>query len=537
MRGIIMKMTTGKRLAVGFGFVTFLMLAAALLAMARLDALSGRLREAASREGPRLQLAHEILGLTNENARASFELFVSSRREPLLQRIERNRHLVTERLADLDTLAGTDEERNLLAEARERRDSYVASFGAVATLLESGREDEALRTMTEETLQRLGRLTETLDRLVAREGEALRSMADEASAKTDRDRALLFAFLLCAYAASTAFALWIIRTVTGPLGGEPAEATKIARRIASGDLDTEIRVAPGDGHSLMAAMGAMQENMRRMVEQLKEDAEQLQSFNSELERRVRERTSQLAASNHELESFSFAVAHDLRTPLRAIEGFSEVLKEDCHEQLDIECRDHAWRIASGARRMGEMIDALMGLTRIARSEIVRHRVDLSALTRSIGDELFMLEPGRRLELLVDDVLAVEADPALLRVVMQNLIGNAWKFTRPRERALIEFGVRKEGGREVFFVRDNGVGFDMQHAARLFAPFQRFHNREQFDGTGIGLATVRRAVRRHGGSIWAEAEPGQGATFFFTLDAEAGPAPNGKGWMAPGLAGA
>ncbi len=517
MGDLFMRLTTGKRLAVGFGSVAVLMLLTAVLALFRLDALNSRLGEAADRDAPRLILAHEILALANANARSTFELFVSSEREALLRRIDSQRRQVTDKLAALDALAVTPESRALLAEARQRRDAFVASFGAVAVMLESGREAQALRAMTGETLGRIDQFNEALDKLVAHEAAELRRTADAAGRQTARDQTLLIVFALLAFAGATAFALWIIRTVVEPLGGEPEEARRVALAVASGDLDGEIRVREGDDHSLMAAMRVMQENMRLMVGQLRADAMQLQALNARLEERVQERTAQLEASNHELESMSFAVAHDLRQPLRAIEGFSTVLREDCEEQLDMECRDHAGRIATGARRMNEMIDALMGLARLTRSDCLRQTVDLSALARSMADELFMLEPGRQADILVDDNMRAEADAGLLRVILQNLIANAWKFTRTRERALIEVGFHDEGGRRVYYVRDNGVGFSMEQAGRLFAPFQRFHAREKFEGHGIGLASVRRAVRRHGGHVWAESEPGRGSSFYFVLE--------------------
>lgn len=514
---LLMRMTTGRRLAIGFGFVTVLMLSVAVLAIVRLDALNGQLDEAATREAPKLQVAHEILALANDNARLTFELFVSSEREAILRRIDSNRRQVTDKLAKLDALADTPRSHALLVEARERRDAFVASFGAVAVMLESGREAQALRAMTGETLGRIDHLNETLNKLVVQEAAQLQRMAEAAGRETARDKSLLIVFVLLSFSAATAFALWIIRTVVEPLGGEPEEAKRAALAIASGELDVDIRVREGDDRSLMAAMKVMQENMRLMVGRLREDADQLQALNARLDQRVQERTAQLEASNQELESMSFAVAHDLRQPLRAIEGFSTVLREDCEEHLDLECRDYAGRIAGGAHRMSEMIDALLGLTRLTRSECSRQPVDLSALARSVAGELFMLEPGRRAEILVDDGMQVEADAGLLRVVLQNLIANAWKFTRTREHALIEVGCYDEGGRRVHYVRDNGVGFSMEQAGRLFAPFQRFHAREKFEGHGIGLASVRRAVRRHGGHVWAESEPGKGSSFYFVLE--------------------
>jgi signal transduction histidine kinase len=526
MRARFLSMTTRRRLTIGAGVGTVLMLLAAGLGLARLDELNGQVSEVATHEAPKLKLAQDILGQANAINRITFDLVLApeSRHEELLQRIQSKRSEITEKLAALTQMIDEPESQALLKEMRQRRDAYVASYGAVLERLKSGHRAEALRILTDETLGRIERFNEALDTLVVHEVSELQRNAATTNREVARDQVLLIAFVLFGLSVATVFALWIIRSVVEPLGGEPEDAKQAALTIAAGDLDGDIRVREDDTQSLMAAMKTMQQNMRQMVARLNDNARHLRALNARLEERVRERTAQLEVSNTELESMSFAVAHDLRQPLRAIEGFSKVLNADCTEKLDIECRDHATRIANGVRRMNEMIDSMMGLVRISRSDFVRQTVDVSALARSVADELFMLEPKRQAEILVDDGMQIEADAALVRGILQNLIANAWKFTRTRERARIQVGCHDEAGRRVFYVRDNGVGFNMEHASRLFAPFQRFHTHEAFEGHGVGLANVHRAVRRHEGHVWAQSEPGQGATFFFVLEGN-GESPN------------
>jgi DNA-binding response OmpR family regulator len=244
----------------------------------------------------------------------------------------------------------------------------------------------------------------------------------------------------------------------------------------------------------------------------KELAETRAVLVGELEQKNRE----LEAVNKELEAFSYSVSHDLRAPLRAVDGFSRMVMDDFGEVLGAAGRDNLERVRRAVARMDELIDDLLGLARIARTEPVREDVDLSALALEIGAELRGREPARAVDLEVTPGLRVRADRRLVRIALENLLGNAWKFTGGRSPAHIEFGARADNGGRIYFVRDNGAGFSMTHADKLFAPFQRLHSAEEFPGTGIGLATVQRIVRKHAGRIWAAAEAGRGATFYFTL---------------------
>jgi PAS domain S-box-containing protein len=250
--------------------------------------------------------------------------------------------------------------------------------------------------------------------------------------------------------------------------------------------------------------------------------EQVRALNQELEQRVVERTAQLEAANRELEAFSYSVSHDLRTPLRTVSGFSAVLMEDHAHELGPDAAHLLGRIRAGAERMGMLIDDLLGLARVSRAELSRQEVDLAAIARRVVASLQEREPERRVEVRIPDEALAVGDPRLLRVVLDNLIGNAWKFTGKEPNPVVEFGAASENGTRAFFVRDNGAGFDMAYASKLFGPFQRLHHADEFEGTGIGLATVQRIVRRHGGEIRAEGEVGAGATITFTIpDAEEG----------------
>lgn len=243
----------------------------------------------------------------------------------------------------------------------------------------------------------------------------------------------------------------------------------------------------------------------------------LAELNRNLEQRVKERTAELEMANQQLEAFSYSVSHDLRAPLRSITAFSGILAEEAGETLSPENKAHLERVRSSARHMEELIEGLLALARVAKTELNRTVIDLGALAREVEREMRETEPGRSVEFVVDESMQAYGDSVLLRCVLVNLLGNAWKFTAKRPQARVEF--RKTGhesGATVFCIKDNGAGFEMKYADKLFSPFQRLHRQDQFPGTGVGLATVQRIILKHGGRIWVESRLDQGATFFFTL---------------------
>jgi PAS domain S-box-containing protein len=232
---------------------------------------------------------------------------------------------------------------------------------------------------------------------------------------------------------------------------------------------------------------------------------------------MRKNAVALSAANKELEAFSYAVSHDLRAPLRGIDGFSQALMEDYGDRLDEEGKDYLKRVRAGVQRMGKLIDDLLNLSRLTRGQMKVGAIDLSKIAHQVIDELKERDPNRRVNVKIQEGLVAQGDAGLLSAALENLISNAWKFSSKNPNAEVEFGMSEKNGEPVYFVRDNGAGFDMAYADKLFGAFQRLHRADDFQGTGIGLATVRRVIHRHGGKIWADAKEGQGATFYFTIN--------------------
>lgn len=288
------------------------------------------------------------------------------------------------------------------------------------------------------------------------------------------------------------------------MAGERAETFEAVRRRKDGqDIDVSVTISPildSRGQVVGASKVARDISDRKRVEKALAKAKEAAEM-----------------ASREYEAFSYSVAHDLRAPLRGIDGFSKTLLDDYSGALDQDGQRYLRRVRENAQHMGQLIDSLLRLARVSQSELRREPIDLSALARSVVNRLRSMQPERQVEVLIADGLSADADVRLLEVVLENLLGNAWKFTGKLQQARIEFGRAREDGEDVYFVKDNGVGFDMAYASKLFGVFQRLHAANQFEGTGIGLATVQRIIHRHGGRIWARSEPDHGAVFNFTLE--------------------
>jgi signal transduction histidine kinase len=277
------------------------------------------------------------------------------------------------------------------------------------------------------------------------------------------------------------------------------ELTDATEKLANEDLNYRIKVDRND------ELGVLANSFNDMAQKLSGEIEEHKHSRDELD-----------ASNKELEAFCYSVSHDLRAPLRSIEGFSKALEDDYTEKLDSQGKDYFKRIRRASRHMGQLINDLLNLSRITRSNLKFETVNLSAMVEKIVTDLRYLHPERKVDVIIPEEVEAEGDESLLLIALDNLLNNAWKFTKNTSHARIEFGVNHHDDKDVYFISDNGAGFEMEYVEKLFAAFQRLHNKNEFDGTGIGLATVQRIIHRHGGRIWAEGEVEHGATFYFRI---------------------
>lgn len=450
-------------------------------------------REVEDANSKRRQTTELARGLT-ELRLVTFEYMLH--REARAQQQERE---VSERLAHLieaNSFSGRPEQSEVLAALRERSARTHRIF---EELVAAPRADGADPTDREAIRRFEAQLS---SRLLILQQESLADAFSLTDFSTERindaqQRVVVVILLgLGLIALSMGGAAWLInRSVLAPI----SRLEQATREVAAGNWNYKLDIGSDD------EIGEMSRNFDAMTHSLRMSFAQIERSNQEL-----------AALNKEIESFSYSVSHDLRGPLRSMDGFSLALLEDYGDKLDDEARDSLQRIRNASQRMGRLIDELLGLSRVTRAELTIRPVNLSEIARAIADSLDQQHPTRHVQWVIEEGIVVQADKSLMQIAMQNLLENAWKFTAKNEHAVIRVGMTRRDGRQECFVADNGVGFDMAYADRLFGAFQRLHHESEFPGTGIGLAIVQRIFRRHEGTIWAQAQPGVGATFFFQL---------------------
>jgi signal transduction histidine kinase len=352
-----------------------------------------------------------------------------------------------------------------------------------------------------------------LVRSIVFQGKPAGSVYIQSDLREINDRLKRYAGIAAIVLLTSLLAALLVSSIFQRAVAEPITHLAGIAAVVSRDKDYSVRATPTTSRDELASLI---ETFNEMLAQIQERDGALQKAHNELEERVRKRTAELAVANKELEAFSYSVSHDLRAPLRSIDGFTLALSEDYAEKLDDRAKNYISRARAATQRMGILIDSLLTLARMSRTEMCSERVDLTAIARSIGAELHSTEPQRQVELVVHDGINVPGDSQLLRIVVDNLLNNAWKYTSKHPRARIEFGKAHADGNAVYFMKDDGAGFDPVYSQRLFGAFQRLHGEKEFQGTGVGLATVQRIIHRHGGRVWAEGAVEKGATFYFTL---------------------
>ena len=482
-----MKISTKARLATGTGLTTIVLIAGMIWwANNEVDDANGQRRQT-------IELAR---GLT-ELRLVTFE-YMLNRHERARQQ-ERNVSEHLDRLIDANPFS-KPEQSEVVLRLRQRSATTHRIFEELASAPAANDANAAEK----ESIQRFE--AQLSSRLLILQQESLADAFRLADFSTERINAaqqrvvLVIAAGLVLIAMTTGGGAWLInRDVLAPI----SRLEQATREVAAGNWNYKLATLSHD------EIGELSRTFDAMTHSLQTSFAQIERSNQEL-----------AALNQEIEAFSYSVSHDLRGPLRSMDGFSLALLEDYGDKLDDEARDSLQRIRAASQRMGRLIDDLLRLSRVTRIELSLKPVNLSEMAREIAESLDQQQPERAVQWVIEDGLMVHADKALLQIAMQNLLENAWKFAGKTDKPVIRVGAAERNGVKEHFVADNGVGFDMAYADRLFGAFQRLHHESEFSGTGIGLAIVQRIIRRHGGAIRAEARPGEGAAFFFHLKEQA-----------------
>jgi signal transduction histidine kinase len=430
--------------------------------------------------------------------------YTLTRQEVFLEPYETGRLAARERVESLARLSTTAEEQAEIDKASTLVVRVIDNAAQMIALVHSGVAPTApeMQQRIDDDRRAMGAIRDALSALHGKQDTLVLTSQQELVALRLRLRPFV-----------------VLTLVLGLIGVVPAGwlfATGIAQRVKALERNAErlargerLRKEPSRGRD---EIGSLDLTLRRAALLLRSRDRELRTVNRHLERTLHEQE----LLNRELEAFSYSVSHDLRAPLRSIDGFAQALREDWGDRLDEAGQSHLARVRNAAQRMGRLIDDLLKLARLTRSQIQRSEVDLSQYVRDIAVELAERNPTRKVEWVIADGLRAWCDPVLTRVVLENLVGNAWKFTSKTADARIEFFAVANSNPAVFVVRDNGAGFDMRYVEKLFSPFQRLHGDREFPGTGVGLATVQRIVQKHGGAVETTAEVGKGATFSFTL---------------------
>jgi signal transduction histidine kinase len=431
--------------------------------------------------------------------------FVLTGDASFLARVEQAEQAVAGALSQLESMIATGEERQLYRQLVAHAQRRLQLSSEIGALMSGGStvDDPALRSRMSDGNREMDSAREAISRMRQLQEERLRASQAELARVRGRLAPIVWVTFFGGFVGALA-AMWLF-------------ATGVARRMAAVERNAE-RLAQGvplqrESSRGRDEIGRLDRALRRAGIMIRMRDRELRSLNTSLERSLHEQQ----ILNKELEAFSYSVSHDLRAPLRSIDGFAQALREDWGDRLDEIGQDHLSRVRNAAQRMGRLIDDLLKLSRLSRAQVQRVDVNLAQIARDIARDLEERNPARKVEWVIDDELRANCDPSLARIVLENLLGNAWKFTSKTPQARIEFTRLADSEPPTFIVRDNGAGFDMQYAEKLFAPFQRLHGEREFPGTGIGLATVQRIVHKHGGEVRTHAEVGRGAAFYFSFE--------------------